>query len=91
MSCKQTFDKTMTALENSKEKMCDFYSYLKSLSIKSKANFDCQLKSTKKHSPLWRFGFDYDKEARLLPIIYAVLAAILIWACACSCKNCSDD
>lgn len=80
MSCKCNIDKTKTALINGMKNVSKTHSFLKSLSIKSKADFDFRLKSTKKYSPLYRINFGCDKEIRVMPIIYTVLGLIAIIA-----------
>lgn len=89
MSCKCNIDKTKTALINGIEKVSKTHSFLKSLSIKSKADFDFRLKSTKKLSPLYRASFGCDKEIRLMPIIYTILGLIAVIAVFSS--ACDDD
>ena len=78
MSCKCNIDKTKTALMNGMEKISKTHSFLKSLSIKSKFDINCQLKSNKKFNPLYRFSYGCDKEIRVMPIIYTLLGLFAI-------------
>ena len=79
MSVRTSMDKTMTALENGKTKMVGLYDVVSGMSVKNKANFDIQVKSDKSVMPMWKKNIGYDKEIRLMPVIWGVMAVFAIW------------
>ncbi len=91
MSMRKSMDKAMTTLENGTSKVKSFYKFMSGLSFKSKANIDLQLKSKKRLSPIYRFGFNCDKEIKVLPIILAAMGILFIMSMLCSSKDCCDD
>ena len=70
MSVKKSMDKTMAALDNGKTRVVRLYDFVNGLSVKNKANFDIQLKSDKFFAPLFRHSIGYNKEIRVMPIVY---------------------
>lgn len=73
MSVKKCMGKTVAALDKGKTKMIKLYDFMRSLYIKNKACFDIQLKSDKSFVPLCRHGFSYNKELRVMPIIWCII------------------
>lgn len=78
MSMKNCADKACTALNKSKTWTVDSFDYLRSLSLRSKANFDCRLNSSKKFHPVKKWGFSYDKEIKVFHLIGIMLSVIII-------------
>ena len=78
MSVKTAMDKTAATLEKGYTKTCSVISFIKSLSIKSKANFECAVDSTRKNEPLWRCSIGYDKSFKVSSIILTVLAILAV-------------
>ncbi len=88
MSVKNAMDKTAAALEKGYTKTSKFISFIKTLSIKSDAHFNCQINSVRKQTPVWRFNFGYNKEFKVSSIILTVLAlSALCMLCSCSSKE----
>jgi hypothetical protein len=87
MSFKCNIDKTKAALVNTFDTVSKTHSFLKSLSVKSKINVDCRLKSTKKIAPLYKVGFGCDKEIRIMPIIYTLLGLFAIITVFSACED----
>ena len=73
MSVKKCMGKTAAALCESRTKMVKLYDFLRGLSIKNKASFDIQLKSDKSFVPICHRGFSYNKEFRVMPIVFGVV------------------
>ncbi len=91
MSMKNIQDKAYDALENGKTKTLKAYDFMNSLSLKNKASFDCQLKSSKKLRPLWRLNLGYDKEIKILPILYVAVSLITVFCMLCSMCHSKDN
>ena len=77
MSVKNKMDKTMTALEDTKTKIVKTYKFINGLSVRNKAGFDLSVKSDKYALPIWRHGFSYTKEIKVMPIILCLAAGLL--------------
>lgn len=73
MSLKCNLDKTMTALENVKNKTVKVFQFVRGLSVRNKMTFDVSVKSDRAVMPIWKRSFGYNKEIR-------VMSAILIMA-----------
>lgn len=80
MSVKNCVDKTTTALKMGKNKTVGLYNFLKSISVKNKACFDLQIKSDKCFVPLWKRGFSYNKEWRIMPLVWIVMGILTVLA-----------
>lgn len=78
MSVKKSIDKTVTALENGKTKIVKLYDFVSGLSVKNKASFDIQFKSDKFFAPMCRYGFSYNKEFKVMPIILGVTGVLFL-------------
>lgn len=91
MSMRKTINNYMTACENSTICIKRFFNFMKGLSFKSKSYLDIQLKSHKKLRPIWKCGFNCDKEIRVMPIIYTVIGIMFVLSLFCSSKDCCDD
>lgn len=90
MSSKRTLDKTMTALENTKTKTVKAYEFIKGLSVRNKMCFDLSVKSDKAIMPIWKYSIGYSKEIRVMPMLLAVLAALMTVCTAVKIgKNCN--
>lgn len=90
MSSKRTLDKTMTALENTKIKTVRVYDFIKGLSVRNKMSFDLSVKSDKAIMPVWKYAFGYNKEIRVMPMLLAVIAALITVCTAVRIgKNCN--
>lgn len=90
MSVKNTIDKTMTALETAKTRCEKFFSLVNSLSIRNKMNFDLSVKHNKYSLPIWRYGFGFTKEIRVMPILLCMLAGLIAVCTALKIANHSD-
>lgn len=90
MSVKMMMDKTMTALECAKSKICKTYNLVNGLSVRNKASFDISVRHDKSKFPLWKYGFGYNKEIRVMPIVLCVLAAMVTVCTAMKIGNHSD-
>ncbi|MBQ7399149.1 MAG: hypothetical protein IJW06_01630 [Clostridia bacterium] len=90
MSVKKTMDKTMTTLENAKKKTLKAYNFVNGLSVRNKANFDLSVKHDKSIVPLWKYGFGYNKEIRVMPVILCMIAAMIAVCTAMKIGNNSD-
>lgn len=77
MSSKRTLDKTMTALENTKTKTVRIFEFVKGLSVRNKMCFDLSVKSDKAIMPVWKYAFGYNKEIRVMPVLFSVLAGFV--------------
>ncbi len=77
MSVKKTMDKTMTALEDTKTKIVKTYKFINGLSVRNKAGFDLSVKSDKYALPIWKYGFGYTKEIRVMPVLLCFVAGLL--------------
>ena len=80
MSVKKSMDKTMAALDNGKTRIVRFYDFVSGLSIKNKASFDVQVKSDKFFAPLCRHSFGYNKEFKVMPIVYGAFCVMMLFA-----------
>ena len=78
MSVKMSIDRTVTALEKEKTKVIKLYEFMRGLSVKNKACFDIQLKSDKSFAPIFRYGFSYNKEWKIMPIILGALCVLAL-------------
>lgn len=76
MSVKKCIGKTVNTFNRGKMKIVKCFNFVKSLSVKNKACFDIQLKSDKSFVPLWRSGFSYSKEFRVMPVIWCLVGAV---------------
>lgn len=76
MSVKKSMDKTAAALECGKTKIVRLYDFMSGLSIKNKASFDIQLKSDKYFAPMCRHSFGYNKEFRVMPIVWGIMGVV---------------
>ena len=90
MSVKNTMDKTMTALEDAKTKCCKVYDFVNNLSVRNKANFDLSIKHGKYSLPIWRYGFGYVKEIRVMPVLMCFIAGLIAVFTAVGIANHSD-
>lgn len=90
MCIRKTLDNIMCVCEDSTACIKRFYKFMKGLSFRSKADIDLQLKSSKKLHPLFRCGFNCDKEVKILPVVYVTLGILLVMSMLCSSKNCKD-
>lgn len=90
MSVKGSMDKTMTALECAKRKIVKTYNFINGMSIKNKANFDLSVKHDKAFAPLWKYGFGYNKEIRVMPIVLCMIAAMVTVCTAMKIGKASD-
>ena len=80
MSVKKCVGKTAAALGKGKTRMIKLYDFMRSLYIKNKACFDIQLKSDKSCIPVCRHGFSYNKEVRVMPIIWCMVGAAAVFS-----------
>lgn len=80
MSVKKCMGKTVAALEKGKTGMVKLYDFVRSLYIKNKACFDIQLRSDKSCFPICRHGFSYNKEIRVMPIIWCMIGIVTIFS-----------
>lgn len=80
MSVKTGIDKTVTALENGKEKISNFYDTMSGLSVKNKANFDIQVTSDGKQEPVCMRSYGYSREFKVKHLFYAAvgIAALFV-------------
>ena len=90
MSVKKTIDKTMTALETAKTRCEKFFELVNGLSIRNKANFDVSVKHKKYALPIWRYGFGYTKEIRVMPILLCLVAGMIAVCTALKIASHSD-
>ena len=90
MCIRKTLDNIMTVCEDGTTSVKRFYKFMKGLSFRSKADIDLQLKSAKKLHPVFRCGFNCDKEVKVLPVIYVALGILLVMSMLCSSKDCND-
>lgn len=88
MSVKNSVDKTMTALENGKTEMVRLYDVVSGLSVKHKMNFDVRLKSDKSVFPMWKKSVSWDKEFRVMPVIWVLTAMLAVWMALKIGKHC---
>ena len=89
MSVRNSVYKTMTALENGKTRMVGLYDVLSGLSVKNKASFDVRLKSDKSVFPTWSKSVSWDKEFRIMPVVWLLIGMIAVWTALKIGKHCS--
>ncbi len=80
---KQGVNKTKAAAQ----KTINAFDFMRGLSIKNKLNYDIQVKSDKTIFPLWRQSINFNKEFKIMPIIYAAMALMVMMLMWMPCKK----
>lgn len=89
MSVRKKLDRTVTALENGKTKIVGLYDLLNGLSVRNKASFDVTLKSESSVFPVWKKSMGYNKEFRIMPVIWVLVGLVALKAAMTVGKHCN--
>ena len=81
-------DKTMTALENGRTRIVRLYDVISGLSVRNKMNFDVALKSDRSVFPVWKKSVGYNKEFRIMPVVWVLLGLLALKCAQLAGKHC---